>query len=163
MAKLYFLCPAPFALFSLFLPFINGLCKCTDALYFTGSNYPSTPPLPASHSAQIQKNSFHYCCVTKGHIRQCGMVSVSTDAFCGLTHPLAVKCFRISTCMAPPFLFSCSTPAFGVILLCPNSLFHWMPFPCRPKAFTGLLPVLLSHSKTGSKPSPRRRGAGIEG
>lgn len=52
---------------------------------------------------QIQKNSFHYCCLTKGHIRQRGVVSVSTDAFSGLTHPLAVLCVPLSTCTAPPF------------------------------------------------------------
>lgn len=55
------------------------------------------------HSAQIQKNSFHYCCLTKGHICQCGVVSVSTDAFSGPTHPLAVLRVPLSTCPAPPF------------------------------------------------------------
>lgn len=101
--ELYFLYLACFLLFYPFLPFITGLSKCTDAPYFTGSNYPSTPPLPAPHTAQIQKNSFHYCCVTKGHIRQCGVVSVSTDAFSGLTHPLAVLRVPLSTCAAPSF------------------------------------------------------------
>ncbi len=121
LAELYFLYLASFLLFYPFLPFITGLSKCTDAPYFTGSNYPSTPPLPAPHSAQIQKNSFHYCCVTKGHIRQCGVVSVSTDAFFGLTHPLAVLCVLLSTCTAPPFLFPCGSPTLGIIFLCPQS------------------------------------------
>lgn len=87
--------PASFRLFYPFVLFITGLYERTDAPYFTGCNYPSTPPLPAPHSAQIQKNSLHYCRLTKGHILQCGMVSVSTDAFCGLTNPLAVLCIPL--------------------------------------------------------------------
>ena len=102
----YFLYLACFLLFYPFLPFITGLSKCTDAPYFTGSNYPSAPPLPAPHTVQIQKNSFHYRCLTKGHIRQCGVVSVSTDAFSGLTHPLAIACVPLSTCPAPPVSLS---------------------------------------------------------
>lgn len=130
--ELYFLYLASFLLFYLFVPFITGLSKCTDAPYFTGSNYPSTPPLPAPHSAQIQKNSFHYCCVTKGHIRQCGVVSVSTDAFSGLTHPLAELCVPLSTCTAPPFLFPCGSPTLGIIFLCPQSSFPRRPSHLKP-------------------------------
>ena len=103
--------------------------------YFTGSNYPSTTPLPASHSAQIQKNSFHYCCVTKGHIHQCGVVSVSIDAFCSLTHPLAVEHIPLSTCMAPTFFFF---------------LFPWLPSLWHyPSACSCEHPSL-----TNSRPSP---------
>lgn len=43
-------------------------------------------------------------------------------------------CVSLSTCMAPPSLFSCGSLAFGIILLCSQSLFHWVPFPSRPQA-----------------------------
>lgn len=85
------------------------LFQCIDSLYFIRSNYPSAPPLPASHSLQIQKNSFDYRCVTKGHIRQCDVVSISTDTFSGLTYPLAVLCLLLSTCTGPPSLLPCGS------------------------------------------------------
>lgn len=155
--ELCFLYLASFLLFYPFLPFITGLSKCTDAPFFTGSNYPSTPPLPAPHSAQIQKNSFHYGCVTKGHIRQCGVVPVSTDAFSGLTHPLAVLRVPLSTCTAPPFLFPCGSPALGIIFLCPQSSFPRRPSHPHLKPCTTLphcLPALLLHSPPISSPHP---------
>lgn len=112
--------------------FITGLSKCNDAPYFTGCNYPSTPPLPAPHSAQIQKNSFHYCCLTKGHIRQCGVVSVATDAFSDPTHPLAVLRVPLSTCPAPPF-----------------SLPLWLSDPWHYLSLSSeLLPLMASPSPT---------------
>lgn len=85
--------------------FITGAFACTGAPYFTNCNHPATSPhpLPAPHSARIRKNSFHYHSLTKGHIRQCGVASASTDASSRLTHPLAVLCVPLSTCTAPPF------------------------------------------------------------
>lgn len=130
--ELYFLRPVSFLLLYPFVLFITGLSKCNDAPYFTGCNYPSTPPLPAPHSAQIQKNSFHYCCLTKGHIRQCGVVSVSTDAFSGPTHPLAVLRVPLSTCPTPPF-----------------SLPLWLSNPWHYLSLSSeLLPLMTSPSPT---------------
>lgn len=113
-----------FLLFYPLLSFITGLSKCTDAPYFTGSNCSSTPPLPVPHSAQIQKNCFHYYCVTKGHIRQYGVVSVSTDAFSGLTHPLAVCVSRFQP--TPPRLFSFPS-ALQPLVLSFSVLRAWSP------------------------------------
>lgn len=59
-------------------------------------------PLPAPHSAQIQKNSFHYHSLAKGHIRQRGVASVSTDASSSRTHPLALLPVSLSAHPAPP-------------------------------------------------------------
>lgn len=59
-------------------------------------------PLPAPYSAQIQKNSFHYHSLAKGHICQCGVASVSTDAFSSRTHPLAILCVPLSARLALP-------------------------------------------------------------
>ena len=168
--ELYFLYLASFLLFYSFSLFTVGLSKCTDAPFFTGSNYPSTPPLPAPHSAQIQRNSFHYCCVTKGHICQCGVVSVSTDAFSSLTHPLAVLCVPLSTCTAPPFLFPCGSPTLGIILFYPQSSLPWRP--SHPRLKSWLFPAQFSLTVYGFcsfiqpphlQPSPRRRRECIEG
>lgn len=115
-----FICLSPYYLpsfYRLSLAFINAQMP-----FFTGTNYPSTPPPLASHSAQIQKNSFHYCCVTKGHIRQCGVVSVSTDAFCIWAHLPAEECVPLLTCITPSFLcLSCCSLAISVSFLCPHS------------------------------------------
>lgn len=118
-AELFFCYLLSFLLFYLFLLFIIGLSKCTGAPSFIGCNYPPSPPLPAPHSAQIQKNSFHYRCLTKGHIRQCGMASLSIDAFSGLTHPLAVLCVLFRPAHPLPFLLPSSPPTLGIIFLCP--------------------------------------------
>lgn len=94
--------------------FITGLSGCPGAPYFTHDHHPAAappppPPLPALRSAQIQKNSFHYHSLAKGHIRQGGVASVSTDASSSRSHPLAVLCVLLSTCPAPP-----SPPPLGL-------------------------------------------------
>lgn len=144
--------------------FITGLSKCKDAPYFTGCNYPSTLLLPAPHSAQIQKNSFHYCCLTKGHIRQCGMVSVSTDAFSGLTHPLAVVCVLLSTCTAPPFSLPLwlSDP-WHYLSLSSELIPPPTPFPSLSQTLMVSCSTLPHHLPVLLQPSPRRKGVCIEG
>lgn len=91
------------------------------------------PPLPAPHSAQIQKNSFHYHSLAKGHICQCGVASVSTDAFSCRTHPLAVLCVSLS---ARSVLSFSSFPV--VFQPLPLSFCPWSstPFPYPPQALT---------------------------
>lgn len=165
--ELSFIYLAFFLLLYLFLLFITGLSKCTDAPYFTGSNYPSTPPLPAPHTAQIQKNSFHYCCMTKGHICQCGVVSVFTDA------PLRSNPPPWQYCVSPfqpaqPLLFSFPEAlqplalSFSV-LSPPTPLFKPRWFPSQ-LSLTVYLHALLSHSPPPLlEPSPRRKGVCFEG
>lgn len=141
--------------YHLSLAFINAQMP-----FFTGSNYPSTPPPLASHSAQIQKNSFHYGCVTKGHIRQCGVVSVSTDAFCIRAHLPAEESVPLLTCITPSSLcLSCCSLAILVSFLTGSSSENTQPI----QVLTVVQTVLPSLSKTGRKHPTAGRGAGIEG